>query len=156
MTASQLAMPMNVSQQGEVRLYTFVLPFLPPSKNVYDAWPIQWKQSAKRKWENAIRKEVEASMVPHGMTQVGLAATLVFPGKARRDPQNYAQALWHWVPDALVKAGVLKDDNEGRVQIGPNWGLKFAYDTRTGIPKKRRERTLLALTMLVPEGHPGP
>lgn len=155
MTASQLAMPMNVSQQGEIRLYTFTLPFLPPSKNVYDAWPVQWKQSAKKKWTKAIADECAASQVPLRVAQVGLAATLVFPGKARRDPQNYAQALWHWVPDALVKCGVLVDDNEGRVQIGPNWGLKFAYDTRS-VQKKYRQRTILALTMLVPEGHTGP
>jgi hypothetical protein len=67
-----------------------------------------------------------------------------------RDPQNYAQCLWHWVPDALVTAGVLVDDDEGRVQIGRNWGLKFGYDLRPGVAKKYRERTILAITMKVP------
>lgn len=148
----QLGLPVNVEQSGELRLYRFVLPFLPPSKNVIDNWPAQWKSSAKKKWLRVIAEECEASMVPKGMPKVGLAATLVFSTRARRDPQNYAQALWHWVPDALVRCGVLVDDNEGRVQIGPNWGLQFAYDLRQG-PKVHREKTVLALTMLVPEGH---
>ena len=148
----QLGLPVNVEQQGEIRLYRFVLPFLPPSKNVYDGWPNQWKQSAKRKWIKAIAEEAERSMLPKGLPKVGMAAVLVFPTRGRRDPQNYAQALWNWVPDGLVQAGVLVDDNEGRIQIGPNWGVKFSYDTRTGLPKVRRSRTVIALTMLVPEG----
>lgn len=142
-------MPIDVHQEGEIRLYRMTFPFLPPSKNVMDAWPVQWKQSAKKKWATHIAREVEAQMMPLGNAKIGIAATLVFPSKTRRDPQNYAQALWHWVPDALVKAGVVVDDNDGRIQIGPNWGLQFAYDLRSGVPKKRRERTILAVTMRV-------
>jgi hypothetical protein len=147
---AQLGLPVNVEQTGELRCYRFTLPFLPPSKNMYDNWPGQWKQSAKKKWLREIAGECEASMVPKGLVTVGLAATLVFPSRRRRDPQNYAQALWHWVPDALVRCGVLRDDCEGRVQIGANWGIRFAYDMRDR-PKRFRERTVLALTCMVSE-----
>jgi hypothetical protein len=66
-TPIQLGLPVNVEQSGEMRLYKFVLPFLPPSKNVYDGWPVQWKQSAKKKWLRVIAEECEASMVPQGL-----------------------------------------------------------------------------------------
>lgn len=144
----QGVLPIDVDESADLRLYKLVLPFLPPSKNIYDSWPGQWKHSAKRKWVRWISEWAYGLSIPQA-SQVGLAAVLVFPTKGRRDPQNYAQALWHWVPDALQEAGVLDDDREGHVQIGPNWGLSFAYDLRPGVPKERRQRTLLAVTMRV-------
>jgi hypothetical protein len=146
-TGPQLVLPLDVTDVGETRLYRLVLPFLPPSKNVYENWPVGWKASAKRKWVKTVGWACVQQDMPRGVDRVGLAATLVFPSRARRDPQNYAQALWHWVPDALVQCGVLVDDDEGRIQIPPNWGLKFAYDLRRGVPKDRRSRTVLAVTM---------
>ena len=145
----QLALPVHVEDDGEIRLYKFTFPYLPPSKNVYDGWPNQWKQSAKKKWVKAVIDECEASCVPKGVPKIGLAATLVFGTKNRRDPQNYAQALWHWVPDALQKYGLIDGDHEGKIDIPANWGLKFAYDLRR-IDKKWREKTVLAITMVVP------
>lgn len=152
--ASQLALPVDVEQQGEIRLYTLSFPFLPPSKNVYENWPPQWKHSAKGKWVRAISRKCDELMMPKGVEKVGMAATLVFPNNNRRDPQNYAQALWHWVPDALQVAGIITGDHEGKIEIPGNWGLKFAHDLRRGVPKSQRERTILAVTMLVPEGRP--
>lgn len=150
MSASQLALPVNVEDDGEVRLYKFALPYLPPSKNVYDNWPAQWKQSAKKKWQRDIAAKVDEMMMPKNVTKIGLAATLVFPSRARRDPQNYAQALWHWVPDALVRAEVIDDDRMGKIEIPGGWGVRFEFDLRPGVPKQRRQRTIIALTMLVP------
>lgn len=146
----QLALPVNVDDDGEIRLYRIVLPFLPPSKNVIDNWPPQWKHAAKKKWEKAIAAECEALAMPKGIRRIGLSAVLVFASKGRRDPQNYAQQLWHWVPDGLQKAGVLLDDREGCIEFGPNLGVRFQYDLRKGVPKKKRERTVVALTMHVP------
>lgn len=146
---TQLALPVDAEQDGEIRLYRLALPYLPPSKNVYDNWPPTWKSSMKKKWVRDVTKKCDEQMIPHNVVKVGLAATLVFPTKARRDPQNYAQALWHFVPDALQRAGVIDDDREGKIEIPGNWGVKFAYDLRPGVPKKRRERTLIAMTMLV-------
>jgi hypothetical protein len=143
----QLALPME-EQVGEVRLYRIVLRYLPPSKNVYDGWPREWKSGAKKKWIRDIAEECEAMMIPKGLPTVGLAATLVFPTKNRRDPQNYANCLWNFVPDALVRCGVLTDDDEGRVQIGPNWGLKFAYDTRA-VNKTWRQKTVLSVAVKI-------
>jgi hypothetical protein len=146
----QLALPIDVKQEGEIRTYRIVFPYLPPSKNEYENWPVMWKSSAKQKWVNAVKRAVDEQMIP-SVAKVGLAATLVFPSRARRDPQNYAQALWHWVPDGLVRAGVIPDDDEGKIAIGPNWGVTMAVDTRSG-PKDKRKRTILSISMFVPEG----
>lgn len=145
----QGVLPVDVEQTGDLRLYKLHLPFLPPSKNVYDNWPGEWKGSAKKKWERHILQKCEELMIPKA-EKIGLAAVLVFPQKGRRDPQNYSNCLWHWVPDALQKAGVIDDDREGKIEIGPNWGLRFAYDTRSA-PKALRQHTHIALTMQVAE-----
>jgi hypothetical protein len=143
----QGVLPVDVEQTGDLRLYKLHLPFLPPSKNVYDNWPGEWKGSATKKWERHILQKCEELMIPKA-EKIGLAAVLVFPQSGHRDPQNYSNCLWHWVPDALVKAGVIDDDNEGKIEIGPNWGLRFAYDKRVA-PKEMRKHTHIALTMLV-------
>lgn len=143
----QGVLPIDVEDKGDLRLYKLHLPFTPPSKNVYDGWPNEWKSGAKKKWVRHIVQKCEELAIPEA-AQVGLAAVLVFPSKAHRDPQNYSNCLWHWVPDALQKAGVISDDTEGKIQIGPNWGLKFAYDTRVA-PKALRHHTHIALTMRV-------
>lgn len=144
-------LPVDGYQDSDLRLYRMVLPFLPPSKNVYDNWPGTWRSSAKRKWKNWIEREVAAQMIPKAET-IGLAAVLVFPQSAQRDPQNYSNCLWHWVPDALQSAGVIDGDHEGKIQIGPNWGLKMMVDPRKELSKERRKRTHLALTMRVAKG----
>lgn len=149
-TPVQGILPLDVKEEGDLRLYKITMPFLPPSKNEYDGWPHAWKSSAKKKWIREITKHVRALNIPPA-DKVGLAAILVFPQRARRDPQNYSNCLWHWVPDALQEAGVLDDDKEGKIEIGPNWGLRFAYDDRAA-PKEKRKRTVLMLTMRVKEG----
>ena len=136
---------MDVEEHGDIVTVTLTLPFLPPSKNVYDGWPPAWKAGAKKKWIRVIGEMCAEQQVPTGLWSVGLAATLVFARNARRDPQNYAQALWNWVPDALVRCGVLRDDRAGAIEIGPNWGLQMTIDDRRSIPEKKRQRTILTL-----------
>ena len=147
MSDQQMVMPMDLIETPEVIAYRIALPFLPPSKNVYDNWLPQWKASAKRKWKDAIKAHALEQNLPMGISHVGLAAKLVFPTKQRRDPQNYAQCLWNWVPDALVQCGVLLDDREGMVSIGPNWGVQMAYDMRAGVPKTHRQRTSIVVSV---------
>jgi len=142
--SGQLALPVDVVEEADWTTYRLTVPYLPPSKNVYENWQPAWKWSAKRKWANDIRLLCMEQQVPQGNARVRLAATLVFASKARRDPQNYAQALWHWVPDALVNCGVLLDDREGCIEIGPNWGVTFDYDRRR-LPSQLRQRTILEI-----------
>lgn len=148
--SSQLALPVDVEDDREVRLYRIRLPFLPPSKNVYDRWHWQQQRSVKGKWRRHIETKVNEMDVPLGVPRIGLAATLIFPNRNRRDLQNYSQALWHFVPDALVRAGVIVDDTPEHVEYPPNLGVRFSYDLRKGIPKERRAHTIIALTMEVP------
>jgi hypothetical protein len=141
-------LPIDVREEGDLRLYKITLPFLPPSKNEYDPWPGTWKSAAKKKWMRHIETHVKALGIP-AAEKIGLAAVLVFPTKAaRRDPQNYSNCLWHWVPDALQAAGVIDDDRAGKIELGPNWGINFAVDDRAA-PKEKRKRTIIMLTMRV-------
>jgi hypothetical protein len=130
-----------------ITTYRLHFPYLPPSKNVFDGWPVQWKAGAKRKWLSAIRDLCDEQNVPVDNPVVGLAARLVFPTRQRRDVQNYAQCLWNWVPDGLVRAGILQDDKTGAVQIGPNWGIEMAVDGRRGVPAKKRQHTTVTVAI---------
>lgn len=151
---AQIALPVEVTEIGEIRVWSLTYPFLPPSKNVYDGWPPTWKSSAKRKWMKWTQNLAEELALPKGLEKVGMSARLVFPSAHRRDPQNYAQCLWHWVPDGLVKAGVLVDDNDGRIEIPENWGLEMVVDGRSHLSKTKRSRTVVSLAARVTDPDP--
>lgn len=149
MTGVQLGLPVETKQVGGTTVYTLVFPFLPPSKNVYDHWPPPWKSSAKKKWIRWTAHLAEEQQIPLGLVRVGLAARLVFASRAKRDVQNYAQALWHWVPDGLVRAGVLLDDD--KIEFGgKQLGIEFGVDLRKQLDKSKRQRTIV--TVAVPHG----
>ena len=144
---TQLVMPIDRFEQERIVTFRIQLGFLPPSKNVIDNWPPMYKSGAKKKWVRHVSEQCAAQQVPTGLHKVGLAAKLVFASRARRDPQNYAQALWHWVPDALVRCGVLVDDAAGNIEIGPNWGITMEADLRRDVPKEYRQKTILTLAI---------
>lgn len=146
----QLALPIDAEQQGEIRVYRVMVPFTPPSKNVYDGWPVQWKSSAKKKWTRHLLDQFEMHTVPRGCVKVGLQAAIVFPTKAHRDTQNYAQCLWHWVPDALQKYGAIANDTPEYVEFGRNLGVTFMVDDRRGVPKAKRQRTYVSIACQMP------
>jgi hypothetical protein len=146
----QLALPMDTTRQGDLVVFRLLFGFLPPSKNVYDGWPYQWQNGVKKKWLRAVAAECEAQQLPRGVLRIGLAATLVFPTNNRRDPQNYSATLWNFVPDGLVRCGVLVDDRDGAVVFGPNLGVRLrAGSGRTGRVRVPG-RTILSVSMVVP------
>ncbi|AMM44175.1 RusA-like Holliday junction resolvase [Arthrobacter phage KellEzio] len=149
-TPVQGILPIESQDEGDYRMYRITLPFLPPSKNVYDGWDKLWKSSAKNKWKRHIDKHVKALGIPKA-DRIGLAAILVFPTNARRDWQNYSQCLWNWVPDALQESGVIDGDHAGKIDFPPNLGVKFAVDKRAA-PKEKRQRTIIVITMKVAKG----
>lgn len=133
------------SEELDLRAYTMTFPFLPPSKNQYDTMQWQFQHSIKSKWKRAILKECRAQMIPRAH-RIGLAALLVFPTRARRDIQNYAGPLWNFVPDGLQEAGVIDGDHAGKIDFGPQLGIKFAYDDRRA-PADKLKRTKVIVTM---------
>lgn len=147
----ELALPIEEVQTGELRRYKLHFPFVPPSKNKYDGWPPGWKASAKRKWEKAVREQCEALQIPKGNRHIGLAAVVWFTTNRGRDSANFAQCLWNFVPDGLQKAGVLVNDRHQDIDygFGKTLGVKFLVDTRTTLPKAKRERTVVGLTIRV-------
>jgi hypothetical protein len=148
--AGQLVLPLGAVRSGQVVAFRLLFGFLPPSKNVYDGWPVQWQAGLKRKWLRAVAAECAAQELPLGVPRVGLAATLWFPTNNRRDPQNYAATLWNFVPDGLVRCGVLVDDRDGAVVFGPNLGVTLRAGTgRTGRVRVPG-RTILSVSLLIP------
>lgn len=150
--SGQGVLPLDVQTVGDLVTYRFTVPGLPPSKNDYDNYPAAWRSSLKHKWMNAVIREVEAQDMPRGVAQIGLSALLVFPESRVRDPQNYVSSLWNWVPDALQKAGVIKDDRAGRIVFGRDLGIRFAIDSRKRVSRELRKRTHIAVTV---RGHLG-
>lgn len=149
----QLALPITTEDHGEIRVYRITLPFLPPSKNQYDALPWQYQNGVKGKWKRHVIRECESIMLPKGLRTMGLSAALVFPTARRRDPQNYAATLWNFVPDALQDGGFLLDDRDGRIEFGSNLGIKFHVDDRRGVPDERRKKTHVSIAVRMGEGH---
>lgn len=147
-----MSLPLEEKTIGDVQVAVMRLGFLPPSKNVYDGWKNEWKSSLKKKWIRVIAEEADRLNLPRGLRKVGIAARLVFPSNQRRDPQNYSQTLWNFVPDALVRCGVLVDDRAGMVEIGPNFGVEMVVDSRPHLPKKKRQRTVLTIAYKIVEG----
>lgn len=148
----QLALHLDTVQEGVAVAYTLHFPYLPPSKNKFDGWPVAWKAGAKRKWIRATVARAAELGIPIGNQCIGLSALLVFPQQRgrpvpKRDPQNYAQCLWNWIPDGLVAAGVIPDDSDGRIMWGDGLGIRMAVDRRFHIPTNKRERTTVVVTV---------
>lgn len=148
--AVQMALPTDRWESGEVAVWRLHFPFAPPSKNTYDSTPPIWQSSMKRKWIRWVAKLVEEQQVPHGLPRIALAARIGFPTRRRRDPQNYAGPLWNFVPDGLVRAGVIPDDENGRIQFGPQLGLQMVHDGRLGVKAADREWTILTIAARIP------
>ena len=94
--------------------FVLTLRDLPPSLNDWQAWP--W---ARRHRETlALAAVVRAVAVSFRLPHLGSAEARVrcyFPDRRRRDPTNYS----HWKPfwDALVRAGVLDDDDAAHLRV---------------------------------------
>lgn len=154
----QGALDLDTVVENATVTYRLVLPGTPPSKNEIHTWPPAWQNSAKKRWMKMVTAQCRAQGIPLHNTVIGLAAHIVFPTNVRRDPQNYAQTLWHWVPDALQPCGpkcvrgcqnhadILVDDNEGRIQWPPNLGITFGVDSRHA-PAKVRKRTVITISV---------
>lgn len=155
----ELALPIETAAVGELRRYRLHLPFLPPSKNAYDGWQWQAQHSVKEKWRRYVAAECERLQVPKRNARIGLAGVLWFSTNRTRDPQNYANSLWNFVPDALQRCGVLLNDRDGAIDFAeyetdPETGEKRRY--RLGVrlkvdprklPKARIERTVIGLVV---------
>ena len=142
---TQLAL-IEMEEQGATEFRRFDLPFLPPSKNVYESWQPMWRHQLRDKWYRVLEKKFDEYQFPLGCDQVGVAVRLVFASKRRRDWQNYAPLLLHVIPDALVRAGVIVDDCPPYFVVGPNGGIEFGVDTRP-IAARLRNRTELSFAI---------
>ena len=94
--------------------FVLTLRELPPSLNDWQRW--HW---TRRRVETLrLAAIVRAVSVSARLPRLGSAEARVrcyFPDRRRRDPTNYA----HWKPlwDALVRAGVLDDDDAAHLRV---------------------------------------
>lgn len=154
----QAALDLDTVREDATVTYRLTLPGTPPSKNEIGGWPPAWRATSKRTWMRRVAERSRELGIPRGNLEIGLAAHLVFPTAAKKDPQNYADTLWNWVPDALqdcgprcgrgckLHCGVLVDDNEGRIHWPENLGITFGVDSRHA-PTKVRRRTVLTISV---------
>ena len=89
------------------------IPFPPPSLNVWKNW--HWSKQAEFKTElaEAIRLLAIERRLPQ-FHQARIEITHYFKTKRRRDTDNYCQKF---IGDALVRAGILNDDNTELVEV---------------------------------------
>lgn len=104
---------------------TILLAMTPPSKNEWERMHWARRHKIKRQWTSMVALELLAAEVPRCTAEtISLSAVVRFQRRAaRRDPQNYAQTLWHLIPDALVQGGWLVDDDDGRITWPENLGM---------------------------------
>lgn len=117
---------MKISTGGQMIIE---LDGVPPSQNVWKSW--SWtrggrmKQSrTKKEWENRIMPYGFLWKAEHGPEKYARVVEVIFyfPDNRRRDKDNYA--YFKGIPDGLVKAGIIRDDNVVDVRI--------SYDMKLG------------------------
>ena len=86
---------------------SLTIPELHPSLN---EWAIKWhyrkRYREKKRWETMVGWI--AKRTPPMIGTVDIVTTYYFPTKRARDRDNYAPKF---IMDALVKAGIIEDDN---------------------------------------------
>jgi hypothetical protein len=98
--------------------YTFTIPTVPPSFNVYDRWRPVVQRIAKRQWESDVLGlcNQKGNKAPRGIKQANLRAVIYFTTDRGRDGDNYFVPFWKWTMDGLRYAGVLTNDTDELVK----------------------------------------
>lgn len=103
-----------------VRSWACTVPDVPPSFNewVRQHWSKQQKtKQAWEKWIWALAHE-KGNVCPR-MERAEIRAVIFFDKARRRDTDNFTATLAKFVQDGLVAAGVIADDDAGRVTFHP-------------------------------------
>ena len=98
--------------------YTFTIPTVPPSMNVYDRWRPVVQRIAKRQWESDVLGlcNQKGNKAPRGVERATLRAVIYFTTDRGRDGDNYFVPFWKWTMDGLRYAGVLVNDTDDLVK----------------------------------------
>ena len=94
--------------------FVLMLCELPPSLNDWQRWHWTRRREETMRLAALVRALAVSARLPH----LGAAKACVrcyFPDRRRRDPTNYA----HWKPlwDALVRAGLIDDDDAAHLRV---------------------------------------
>jgi crossover junction endodeoxyribonuclease RusA len=93
-------------------IYTFTVPGVPPSLNVWARSTTYPQARAKKGWEQAVWALVNerGNRCPRPLAHAELLACITFRQRRRRDAENFGACLWKFTCDGLVKAGIIPDD----------------------------------------------
>ncbi len=94
--------------------WRLTLPDLPPSLNDWQRWHWARRRRQTEDLTAALMVLVRSARIPP-LRSAEARGRCYFPDRRRRDPTNYA----HWKPlwDALVRAGVLDDDDAAHLRV---------------------------------------
>jgi hypothetical protein len=90
------------------------IPDLPPSLNAWQRWHWAHRSEEAHRLADSITVLARSARIPP-LHAAEARVRCYFPDRRRRDPTNYA----HWKPlwDALVRAGVLDDDDSAHLRV---------------------------------------
>jgi hypothetical protein len=96
------------------RAWLLTMPDLPPSLNAWQRWHWARRREETVRLATAILALARSARIPP-LHAAEASVRCYFPDRRRRDPTNYA----HWKPfwDALVRAGVLDDDDAAHLHV---------------------------------------
>lgn len=117
---------------------TIVIPFVPPSLNVYSRYSRWDLNRCHKRWKLAVWGLCNESgnRVPRPCRRIELSAVLYFTEKRRRDETNYSATLWKLLLDALVITGIIPDDTADFVKVSNDLPMLVDKKERTVVKIK--------------------
>ena len=125
-------------------MWEIEVPFLPKSKNVWEGMPHLHRRGERLKWGKHLDNRLLELAIPRA-DRIRVEIELHFCTNNRRDWQNYVHPLYWFVADALVRCGVIDDDDPSRFTTLENAGISFVWDRRTYLPKEQRQKTVVRI-----------
>jgi len=99
--------------------HSIVIPFVPPSLNVYARYNRWEMHECHAIWKQAVWSLCNESgnRMPRPCKRIEIKADLYFIQKRRRDETNYSATLWKLLLDGLVITGIIPDDTAQFVKV---------------------------------------
>lgn len=106
------------AQSKSYRQVTYEFPFVYPSRNITENMNPLKRGKLKEKFMEDVRMEILNQLgIVRFLGQVKIAIDLCFTNKRRRDLDNFSPK---WLLDALVKCGIILDDNKDIIPESPD------------------------------------
>ena len=95
-------------------MYSYIIPHIPPSNNKFiGRTNYREYQARKKAWATLVRTYCKP-VPPEPIARSVVTLSYCFGDGRRRDPDNYSGKM---ILDGLVKAGIIKDDSFGVIDL---------------------------------------